>query len=252
MGIFEKIRPKAKQETLTVVDTLVVTVIMFGYFIYISTVVLLQNFTTTTATSTQSTDLAQFSSADDWSNLIIQSVFLIIALAYLWLRHFDFRSLKIRFRWFVFPLSILIFALVGLASDLVFTLFGEYNYFSSNVLAYIDWSFGEVFSKISKLYPSIIIYGLFNGFYEEFYFLGVMTSVKEESRLAVFIFSLIVRFSFHTYQGLLPALVIGFVIGIIYYILYRYRVKNLLPFFLAHAYADFFGTSLISLIVIWA
>lgn len=249
MNFIKRIRPSEKQDTLDLIDILIVTIIMFGYFIYISTIDLWQNIITTANNLSQETNVIQFTSSDDWDSLKIQSFFLILSLGYLWLRNFNFKILKIRFRWFIFPLSILIFIIVGLASDFAFTMFGQYNYFSKDLLSCIDWRFWEVLSKISKLYPSIIIYGLFNGLYEELYFLGIMTSIKEESRFSIFVFSLIIRFSFHTYQGILPALVIGFVIGIIYYILYRCCVKNLLPFFLAHAYADFFGSSLISLIV---
>jgi CAAX amino terminal protease family protein len=50
---------------------------------------------------------------------------------------------------------------------------------------------------------------------------------------------------------MLWALVIGVAFGLLYYFLYKYKVKNLLPFFLVHALADMFGSSLIYLLVNW-
>lgn len=60
-----------------------------------------------------------------------------------------------------------------------------------------------------------------------------------------------IRFSFHTYQGLLWALVIGVIYGLFYYVMYKKVVKNLLPFFLMHALADMFGSSLMYLLINW-
>lgn len=249
----DKIRKlkSGKKRELSFLDIIVVTLIMFGYFIYTSTEALYYSFIST-SNDEQLYKSVEFTSADDWNNLKTQLFLLVLAMLYLWIRNFDFSILKIRFKWYVLPLSIAIFGLVGLASDLSFTLLGTYNYFSLDVLSHIDWSFVELIRKVSGLYFSLIVYGLFNGFYEEFYFLGLLTSVKKSFRIPMFLFSLIVRFSFHTYQGLISALIIGFVIGILYYVLYRFKVKNLLPFFLAHAYADFFGTSLIYLVVVWS
>ena len=97
-----------------------------------------------------------------------------------------------------------------------------------------------------------IAYGLLNGFYEEFFFLGLMTSVKEENQWKALAFSTLVRFSFHTYQGMLWAIVIGVVYGLFYYFMYKKVVKNLLPFFLMHALADMFGSTFIYLLIAWA
>ena len=106
-------------------------------------------------------------------------------------------------------------------------------------MQHIDWTFVEVFRKLAALGPVVILYSLFNGVYEEFFFLGLLTSVKEESKWCVLGFSTLVRFSVHTYQGL------------VYYFFYKYKVKNLLPFFLAHAFADMVGSSLLYVLVMW-
>ena len=109
----------------------------------------------------------------------------------------------------------------------------------------------EIIRKFMALTPMAICYALLNGFYEEFFFLGLLTSVKEKHKWLVLVYSVIIRISFHTYQGLLWALVIGLVYGLFYYFLYKYVVKNLLPFFLMHALADMFGSSLLYLLIAW-
>ena len=138
---------------------------------------------------------------------------------------------------------------MGLFADMVSTLSGQYNYFSPQVLGFISPM--AVIDKFMALSPMAIAYGLLNGFYEEFFFLGLLTSVKDKYKWLVLLFSTVVRVSFHTYQGMLWALVIGVAFGLLYYFLYKYKVKNLLPFFLVHALADMFGSSLIYLLVNW-
>ena len=172
-----------------------------------------------------------------------------LAIIYLWIRHFDFKQLPIRLKWSVLFWVPFIFAIMGLFADMVSTLSGQYNYFSPQVLAFISPM--AVIDKFMALSPMAIAYGLLNGFYEEFFFLGLLTSVKDKYKWLVLLFSTIVRVSFHTYQGMLWALVIGVVFGLLYYFLYKYKVKNLLPFFLVHALADMFGSSLIYLLVNW-
>ena len=95
---------------------------------------------------------------------------------------------------------------------------------------------------------SLIIFSLLNGVYEEIFFLGVCTSVEEKYKSWAFAYSLLIRFSFHTYQGIVAALGIGFVLGIIYYFLFIKSDKNLYPFMLAHSFADIVGASLLNLL----
>ncbi|WP_153052902.1 type II CAAX prenyl endopeptidase Rce1 family protein, partial [Streptococcus suis] len=65
-----------------------------------------------------------------------------------------------------------------------------------------------------------------------------------------FLYSLIIRCSFHTYQGLISALGLGLILGTIFYLLYqKIKPKNLLPFFLAHAVADVIGLTILSYIL---
>ena len=101
---------------------------------------------------------------------------------------------------------------MGILADTVTTLSGEYNYFDPQLWKYIDLT--EIFRKFIDLTPMAIFYALLNGFYEEFFFLGLLTSVKDKYKWWVLLYSTIIRVSFHTYQGMLWALTIGVGFGI--------------------------------------
>jgi len=250
MTLLKKMRPEQPLKNLRWFDIGIVTLIMFGQFIVRSTQMYLASLSPSLSTAISETSTITASEGAAYSsNFTLQIILLALAIIYLWIRHFDFKQLPIRLKWSVLFWVPFIFAIMGLFADMVSTLSGQYNYFSPQVLGFISPM--AVIDKFMALSPMAIAYGLLNGFYEEFFFLGLLTSVKDKYKWLVLLFSTIVRVSFHTYQGMLWALVIGVVFGLLYYFLYKYKVKNLLPFFLVHALADMFGSSLIYLLVNW-
>ena len=250
MKLLTNLRPSTPLKELRWFDIAVITLLMFGQFIYRLTELYLASFApasstgaTETVTNT-ATEGAAFS-----SNFNFQLLMLVLTILYLLFRRFDFKQLPIRMSWSVLLWTPLIFVVVGFFGDIVTTLSGEYNYFDPTLWSYVDIL--EIFRKFAELTPMAILYGLLNGFYEEFFFLGLMTSVKDKYKWWALAYSTIIRISFHTYQGMLWALVIGVVYGLFYYFLYKYKVKNLLPFFLMHALADMFGSSLMYVLIKW-
>ena len=223
---------------------------MFGEFIIRSTQQFMESLSPLTLTSVAetTTNLASDGTAYS-SNFTFQLMMLGINFLYLMIRNYDFKQLPIRWSWSILIWFPLIFAVVGIFGDIVTTLSGEYNYFNPQLITFINPM--EIIRKFMALTPMAIFYALLNGFYEEF-FLGLLTSVKEKHQWLTLVYSVIIRISFHPYQGLLWDLVIGFVYGLFYYFLYKYVVKNLLPFFLMHALADMFGSSLLYLLIAWA
>jgi len=250
MSLLKKIHPEQPLKELRWFDIGMVTLIMFGQFIVRSTQMYMASLSPIISTTMSETATNTVSKGAAYSsNFSLQLILLSLALVYLWIRHFDFKQLPIRLKWSVLFWVPFIFAIMGLLADVVSTLSGQYNYFSPQVLAFVSPM--AVLNKFMALSPMAIAYGLLNGFYEEFFFLGLLTSVKDKYKWWVLLFSTLVRVSFHTYQGMLWALVIGVVFGLLYYFLYKYKVKNLLPFFLVHALADMFGSSLIYLLINW-
>ena len=179
MSLLKKIHPDQPLKELRWFDIGIVTLIMFGQFIVRSTQMYLASLSPSlsTAISETSTNTASEGAAYS-SNFTLQIILLALAIIYLWIRHFDFKQLSIRLKWSVLFWVPFIFAIMGLFADMVSTLSGQYNYFSPQVLAFISPM--AVINKFMALSPMAIAYGLLNGFYEEFFFLGLLTSVKDK------------------------------------------------------------------------
>lgn len=248
MSILAAIRPKEPLRHLRWFDMLIVTAILFGQFAYRSTQLYIASLmpqVETAAVAKEARDTAVTGVAYS-ENMSLQLTLLAIALIYLIIRRFDFKQLPIRFNLGVLFWTPVIFILMGLTADAVTSLSGGYNYFTTEIFQYIKPL--SIFDKFAALAPMAILYGLLNGFYEEFCFLGLLTCVEDKYKWQALAYSTLVRISFHTYQGMLWATVIGVVFGLMYYFFYKYKVKNLLPFFLIHALADIFGSGFIYLI----
>ena len=128
MTILSKIRPSQPLKELKWFDILVITLLMFGQFIYTSTELYLASFATTATTAaTETVSNTASESAAFSSNFNLQLLMLTLTILYLLLRRFDFKQLPIRLSWSVLLWTPLIFAAVGFFGDIVTTLSGEYN-----------------------------------------------------------------------------------------------------------------------------
>ena len=226
---------KEKIRHLKWFDILILTLIMLGQAIYNSTmsyIVLIQGIVTIE-------DNITYSAADNYFGLARQIVYLLVALAYLWLRCFDFKTWTIRFDLKAVIYGILIFLGAALLLDIYNLL--TYQLTVASLFA------GPIGAFFGNETVASVIYAMLNGVYEELYFLGICLSVKKESLKWVVPFSLLIRVSFHTYQGMVTALGIGLVFGSFMFLLYhRSKDKHLMPFFIAHIIADIFGLGILS------
>ena len=226
---------KEKIRHLKWFDILILTLIMLGQAIYNSTmsyIVLIQGIVTIE-------DNITYSAADNYFGLARQIVYLLVALAYLWLRCFDFKTWTIRFNLKVVIYGILIFLGAALLLDIYNLL--TYQLTVASLFA------GPIGAFFGNETVASVIYAMLNGVYEELYFLGICLSVKKESLKWVVPFSLLIRVSFHTYQGMVTALGIGLVFGLYMFLLYRRsKDRNLMLFFIAHIIADIFGLGILS------
>lgn len=225
---------KAKLEQLKWFDILILTLIFWGDSIRSSTEIYLQLLSGSGSLS----DYNDFSEADNYSALLYQLIFLAAAALYLRLRRFNFSRWNIRFNFKALAAGGLIFVGAALLID-------AYTFATAGLAEQLPFP-EPLAAFFDDQNVSTVIYSLFNGFYEEIYFLGLCLAVSPRQLRWVLPFSLLVRVSFHTYQGMLAALGIGLVFGLYMFLLYRRsKEKNLLPFFLAHALADIFGLSLL-------
>lgn len=188
----------------------------------------------------------EFSSNDNLGALATQVPLLLIALGYLYLRRFNFRQ------WILRPsvrgtfIALLAFALIGLCMDLALS--GQYYLAPTGGEVTTDAAVAEnswgPWANLTD--PTLVVYSLFNGLYEELFFLGVCLSVAPKYQRVAFIYSLIVRFSFHIYMGTFIALCIGVIVGPIFYLVWKKMTnKNMYPLIIAHMLGDIFGVSLL-------
>ena len=216
-----------KINTLNFSHLFIFTLILFSFAIYNSNVIFL-------TFDEYGQGLESFDSSDNYLAFLYQIFLLGCAFLYLKFINFDFSQWLIKFNVSSVICGILIFALIGFLSDIYFYIF--------------DLLFGNQIFWQSKSDDTIgfdlILYACLNGVYEELFFLGICLHVKVKNIIKAFIFSLIIRFLFHTYQSFFVAFGITMVVGGVFYLLYvKFNLKNLLPFFIAHGLADVFGLS---------
>lgn len=250
-SIISTIHPRQPLQNLQWFDVMILTIILWGESIFLSTQIWLNSLA---SGETLHVSVDSFSSSDNWWAIGNELKFLTIAVIYLLIRRFDFSQLPIQFNWKAFFWVPVIFLGAGLLCDLVFDLYVTVSKSTESVtflsyLPYYDWSLSTVVGQFSSLDTSLLLFSLVNGFYEELFFLGFLLSSDSRYRPWIVAFSTLVRISFHTYQGLTSALIIGIVFGLFYYYLYTKKMNNLLPFFLAHALADIVGTSFFTLFI---
>ena len=226
---------KEKINHLKWFDILVLTLILWGEGIYTSTasyIALIQGASTVN-------DNLTFSATDNYGALALQAGLLLLALLYLWLRRFDFKVWTIRFNIKAVAGGVLIFLAAALLLDIYFML-------TTPLTGLLPFP-GPIGAFFGSETVSSVIYALLNGVYEEIYFLGICLAVRKEHLKWALPFSLLIRVSFHTYQGMISALGIGLLFGIFMYLMYRRsKDRNLLPFFIAHAIGDIFGLGVLS------
>lgn len=218
-------------------DVLILTIILFGQAIWLSTELYLTGTTTTLGVS-------ESAAHQDYHMMMIQGITLLLAIIYLWLRKFDFGQWRVRINVTSTLQGIGLFVLFATLMEVLFWLFlpGYATYFVST---HLDLWNGFLYF-LSQVSLSRVLYSLLNGVYEEVYFIGMVLAVKPRWRHWFWLFSLFVRVSFHTYQGLLSAVGIGLILGIGYYIWYeKLGKKNFYPIFLSHAIADVWGLNVL-------
>lgn len=224
-------------KTLNIIDIVILTAIFFGVAIFNSNDAYIQSFVLHPQnSSTINDDVAIF---DDFGNIwsIIQEViFLVIAFIYLKYRRFDFGQLNFNINHKTALKVMIYFLIAGLVATgieyiiywLQYSALPQYHIKSTHYFSYIT--------------PTLIVFALLNGFFEELFFVGLIFATPKAILKYMLIFSLLVRFSFHTYQGLISAFVIT-TLGVVF-IYFRQKDDELIPFMLTHSLFDIFGLGL--------
>lgn len=224
------------QRLLSLTDFGVLALIFFGYFTSLS----LQIYLGTADPQTPSA--ASFSDEQNIFAFILELVLLSIAGFYLWWRKFDFSVLDFSVRWYTLPVM---FALILLGGGILDVCIYEAYWlkYGVNPLDYFfTWNSNPDANLFGHINIWLLLFALLNGFFEEFFFMGLTFAVTAKYRVIAIIASVFIRFSFHVYQGLLSALGIA-LMGVVF-IWVRQRFTSLVPFALVHSIFDIFGAGI--------
>lgn len=237
MNEIQQLAPR-KIQYLKWFDLLILTVLMFGFAIITSAF----GYLDLISGKTTNEEAVSFSTEENYIQFIIQSITLLLAFLYLKWRKFDFKSWTIKPSLKGIGQAIGIFIIAALALD-IYTLL--VNALINSPLDVVDESKDSLLPWVIDF--STILHSLLNGFYEEIFFLGVCLALKPEYLKWTLFYSLIIRFSFHTYQGMEAALGIGFIYGMLMYLMYKkMNTNNIFAFGLAHSFADIIGLGILS------
>ena len=217
-------------------DILIVSIILFGSAIYDSAITFLTTEPEILALGTE------FSTADNIYAIFTEIFELTFAFIYLRLRRFDFSRWKYKVTLKGTVIAILLFLVISVIMDI--TDIVVYGWADVTARA----GEGGISEVLSEIDITLIVFSLLNGFYEEIFFIGIATAVKKKHQIPALIYSIIIRTSFHTYQGLVSALEIGICVGLVFYFYYKKKDDNLYTVMTSHALADIFGAGIISLL----
>lgn len=218
------------KNTLTLWDFIILSIIFFAYPIYSSTLFYFYS---------NGGENIQTDSFSDFANqfaILTELIILFLAGLYLFFRKFNWSQLDFSVNVYTFPCVILLLILGGLAVDTV--IYGLYWWETG----YFIWDFDYSEFKFPHLTFWLLIFACLNGFYEEVFFMGITFLVEKRFQIHVLIGSMILRFAFHTYQGIGTAL--GITLMGLVFILIRQKISALIPFIVVHALFDMFGAGI--------
>jgi len=202
--------------TLSLGEAIVVATICFGLFILASVQAVFAGFPE-----------ARYSDADNVWGIFIELVLGALALIYLRLRDFDLAAL--------YPRPELRGTVIGIALYIVAWIAGDLAVMplqaADNTLPVVEFSYAG-----SSLVP-IVLFAMVNGTFEEVFLLGVLArGLQDRGPAFAAGVSLLVRLSYHLYQGPAGAiwvLVFGLVVTV-----YYLRTRRLWPVVFAHILGD--------------
>ncbi len=219
---------------LNLTDFGVLALIFFGYFIFLSVWMYFET------ADPQPPSAGSFSGYQNIFTIILELVLLSIAGLYLWWRRFDFSVLDFSVKWYTLPVMLALILLGGSIVDVC--IYGSYWFkYGVNPIAYFSaWNSnggGDLFGHINIW---LLLFALLNGFFEEFFFMGLTFAVDAKYKVVAIVASVFIRFGFHVYQGIPSAL--GIALMGLGFIWVRQKVTSLVPFVLVHSLFDIFGT----------
>lgn len=221
---------------LNIIDLIVLSFILFGPALYSS-------LKATKSELCDFNDVCEFSSKENISAFIMQFVQLFLAIIYLRFRGIEPFCFKFDISLIATIHALLLFFVFGFCMDVITSLKCGFKWIPKLLKNNIP-----ILSALQDIDFTIVLISILNGFYEEFFFLAILSYVEPKYTVIALIIMLIVRVLIHTYQGWSVALFIGLGIGLIHYLLFAHYCDNLFIYVLSHILSDLFGLSFINLI----
>lgn len=116
----------------------------------------------------------------------------------------------------------------------------QYNIHPFSYLS--SWN-SDISNIIEDINIWLLLFALLNGFFEEFFFMGLVFAVGGRFKIMAIVASVLIRFGFHIYQGLPSAL--GIALMGLSFILVRQKYTSIVPFVLVHSLFDLFGAGVL-------
>ncbi|CAD7288176.1 hypothetical protein LMG7974_00872 [Campylobacter majalis] len=227
-----------KLKFLNTYDIIILATIMFATAIYQSTYAFFTDF--------DSTQDVLFGvnldtiAGGEYRLMIEEILFALLAFLYLKFRNFDFSQWQFKITLKDSLIALVMFCSAALIMDI-------FLYVAELVTPTQQQEYDIAnYSLPININIELILVSIINASFEELFFIAICMSVSSEKIRKILLFSLIIRISFHTYQGIYSALGIGLILGIFYFVIYQKGYKNLYGFFLSHALADIFGLGLVN------
>lgn len=220
-------------------DMLVLAILFFGAAIYSST----QWFWDIQSARVAAAEAVAFDEGSHRSTIIYELCSLACVWLYLRWRRFDWKNLDFSMNRKTLWWTLVFIISAGLVADI----FHYLNHYLTSIITGAEPTYAQdnVSESAQRINAWLLVVSALNGFFEELFFIGLIYTVRQNHLRWTLVFGLIVRFAFHTYQGLDSALIIT-TLGIVF-IFWRARVSQLMPFMLAHSVFDIFGLSLVGI-----
>lgn len=240
-----------KTHTLTPFDIIIVGVIMFGHAVYsaISQYIYYQGGNALL----DNTNGVVFDAYANYIGIASELALLAIVYIYLKIRKFDFRALQFNIQKNTLPIVLALFFGASIVASAI-----DYALWITNpaidTLASDTTKGAHTSTPMQASDISLWAFAIVNGFFEEIYFLGIVLCARKWQGLLI-IFSLVLRFAFHLYQGLdgawvITSLGVSFLLAKMW--LVRRQKDSLAPFFITHTLFDIFGLTWVLQALSWA
>lgn len=219
----KEVKEKRRTISLSRFEFICVLIIGFGIFLFFSTIRFLQ-----INPEIGKTEFLPFGNFGLYTTVIYEVIALIIIGIILKSRNWKLSDFHLNFKVKMIFIALLLLIIYTIIVRLAIFSLEQFNIIQPEAI-------GKTSISVSANWISIGLIVIVNSFYEEFLLVGYLFK-KLEKYNAVFIigFSMLIRFSLHTYQGWISLITIsslGLVFGI-----YYLKFKKLWPLVIAHGF----------------